>query len=226
MTKICKTIVFDFDGVISPGGENLKNTAWDQLALRLTCPRHTTSAKWQAALSLARNELGSGNGKGSRYNIIAHALTVTGLPATETDTIVSKWADAYNDIVQKMILETGIYPETQQALKALCTAGHHLYVNTATPTLGVVESLTKLDLLPFFVEIYGQPTSKVENMNIIAAREHVRPEELLFVGDSEGDIATAQHVSCTFIGVTNDSNNWVDKPFPLITRLDQLLTFF
>ena len=222
--KILPIIVFDFDGVISPGGEKLKNSAWDRLSL-LPHPTHTTASEWQSALLKARTVFGIGLGLGSRYDIIAHALTFTGLASHPNDLLVAQWADAYNDSVQKMIIERGVYLETTQMLTHLTALGYTLYINTATPTYAVKNSLNALGLESFFTEVYGQPNSKIENMYIIANREEIEPATLLFIGDSSGDVLTARAVNCTFIGVLNDSNNWVDTQFPLIKRLDELTQY-
>jgi phosphoglycolate phosphatase-like HAD superfamily hydrolase len=216
-------IVFDADGVLFPGGENMKDAAWDSMVMTHPHPSHTTLLDWHRAITTARGEFGAGKGKGSRYDIIALALTTTGLPATAADVAVSTWADAYNAAVQDTILALGIYPETRATLRALRAAGHPLYVNTATPTSAVIESLKALELSQFFTAVYGQPETKVENLLTVAMREDVPITELVFVGDGSGDIRAATEVGCRFIGITNDSNQWSNQPFPLMERLDELI---
>ena len=217
-------IVFDADGVLFPGGELMKDAAWDRMVATYSHPEHTTLTDWTTAIILARGEFGTGKGTGSRFDIIALALTETGLPATTTDTVVHTWAQAYNEMVQLMILELGVYPETRAALEILTTLGHSLYVNTATPTDAVSESLRALQLEQFFTGVYGQPESKVQNLQMIAERESVPVTEQVFVGDGSGDVRAATEEGCRFIGVTNESNQWQDTPFPLIERLDELIT--
>lgn len=216
-------IVFDADGVLFPGGELMKDEAWDRMVATYPHPKHTLPTEWAAAVIAARGEFGAGKGTGSRFDIIALALTETGLPSTTADPLVYTWAEAYNAMVQLMILELGTYSETREALETLTTLGHPLYVNTATPTSAVIESLRALQLEQFFTGVYGQPESKVQNLQHIADREAVPVTELLFVGDGSGDIRAATDVGCRFIGVTNGSNQWQSKPFPLIERLDELI---
>ena len=216
-------IVFDADGVLFPGGELMKDAAWDRMVATYPHPKHTLPTEWAAAVIAARGEFGAGKGKGSRFDIIALALTETGLPAITADTVVHTWAQAYNEMVQLMILELGVYPETRAALEILTALGHSLYVNTATPTGAVIESLSALQLEQFFTGIYGQPESKVQNLQMIAEQESVSVTELVFIGDGSCDVRAATEVGCRFIGVTNESNQWQDTPFPLIERLDELI---
>ncbi len=216
-------IIFDADGVIFPGGENMKDEAWDRMITRHPHPEHTTRSEWAAAITAARGEFGAGKGTGSRFDIIALALTETGLPSTNSNELVHTWAQTYNDMVQGMILELGVYPETLIALTTLSRSGHPLYVNTATPTGAIIESLQALHLLSFFTGVYGQPESKVQNLQLIAERESVPITSMVFIGDGSGDIRAATEVGCRFVGVANDSNNWSNQSFPLIRRLDELL---
>lgn len=208
-----RAIAFDFDGVISPGGELLKLRAWDLLAT-------TENEQFQKELIATRTALV--DGKRNRFSVISATLSACGFSAESIPLATEQLAGRYNDIVQKLLFETGIPVSTHETLATL-SSKLPLYINSATPENAVQESCERLGVRKFFKKIFGQPTGKVENLQRILATEHITPHELLFVGDSPIDVGAAHACGCSFIGIANASNNWsLKESFSTISSIEEL----
>ena len=56
----------------------------------------------------------------------------------------------------------------------------------------------------FFKQVLGRPISKTENLLKILSIESIKPSNLLFVGDEQGDLNAAREFGCHFIGVMTE----------------------
>lgn len=222
-----KVLVFDFDGVITKRGEALKEEAWEILAEKHLEPEEKTRAKdFSIALANSRRTFGQGKAKGSRYDILRLTLREVSTPEGVVRRKVASYADRYNRIVQRLILAEGMREGTGEVLEQLA-ARVPLYLNSATPTGAVEESLRRLNIRHLFQGVFGQPSSKVENLHAIMDREHVAASGIVFVGDTTGDVEAAAVVGCQFVGFANDWNKWNNQQsFPVVHTFLELITLF
>lgn len=210
-----KAIIFDFDGVIVADSEYIKEDCWDAVVKELG------EGARQPLLS-ARHKFA--NGKGSRYDIIKDALIVLNYQSEQIDGLVNHCAAVYNGAVQAGILKKGVWPADYESLRRM-SLRYPLYINSATPEIAIKETVINLKLKEIFKGVYGQPNKKNDNICRAVSAEMIKPNELLFVGDSEGDYQAAEQVGCQFIGLANSWNKWGEqKPFPLIVNLAELET--
>lgn len=207
-------VVFDFDGVLTKGGEGLKQEAWHELA-------RPWSATWRSVLSENRNNISGG--KGSRYDILRKTFLYWDSSAENVEVLTSAYADCYNTIVQKMLEQSGMPERTEQTL-ALLAKKHELFVNSATPEKAVRESVQNFNIAHHFRGIFGQPISKVDNLARAQHLAHVDHECMLFVGDSSGDAKAAEEFGCDFVGIPNNWNKWTPETvkFSLIKSTAEL----
>jgi phosphoglycolate phosphatase-like HAD superfamily hydrolase len=213
MKKNYKVVVFDFDGVLTKGGEELKMEAWNILAL-----------PWNYEL---RKNLGGAvkqysNGSGSRFDILREVFA--GIKASDVvDLLVAAYAECFNVIVQRLLQKSGMPDKTEKTLAELARE-RELFVNSATPEDAVNESIQNFNIAHYFHGVFGCPSSKVENLKKVQARAKTDKKRILFIGDSDGDWKAAQEFGCDFIGVANDWNKWTPetKPFPLIKSIAEL----
>ena len=209
-----EAIVFDFDGVLTRGGEGLKREAWDLLV-----------APWAIQLQnkLYRARQVFADGRGSRFDILRTTFTADqSIPAANLDALVATYAAAYNTLVQGMILVSGMSEGTVETLEEL-GAKSVLYINSATPEAAVVESVRALGIERFFTGgIYGQPRSKLNNLKraVDGHRTPCRPNEMVFIGDGKSDLKAAHEFGCCFVGIANEWNRWKvgKEPFTVVAH--------
>ncbi len=204
-----KIIVFDFDGVLVDSNQ-LKREAWFSL--------------FPPKINQVAEKVLPEIGERSRFEILQRIFEETGELQENIASLVNLYAEKYNEKVQRGILDKGLLPEVLETIKLL--AGHYrLYLNSGTPESALKESADNLKISQFFQGIYGKPAAKEENLQKIISREKASAKEVLFVGDGEEDYQAARKFGCFFVGLVNDSNNWQNKDFPLISDLKEIRPF-
>ena len=220
MKKIL-VICFDFDGTVIPDSEQCKQDAWRTLF---------PGEEGERLILEAHDRFGGG--KGSRFDILGHILTARGVARSALDSEVKKVASDFDNAVQKGIIALGVPLETREALEGFSSLGYHLALNTATPTEAIKRTTDALGISRYFREILGfesymgAPPKKVDNLKrLLETGLAPSPEDVLFVGDSDGDYKAAQDFGCYFVGFANALNQWdkVMKPFPVVRDLRRIL---
>lgn len=213
MAKKISTIVFDHDGVIVRLSELVKMGAWGFVA------NHPDIG---SRLAIAEAEEYYGRAKGNRHDILRRAFERLGKPADAIPALVKKHAERFNTIVQAGIRALGVEDEDKIALRDL-SKDYALYINSGTTEPEMNETVKGFGIHKFFKGIYGQPTSKLDNLKRAMQAEKVTPKEMLFVGDSDWDFEAAKEFGCHFVGLANSWNEWDHKkPFPIIRSFSEL----
>ena len=208
-------LVFDFDGVLVAHSETFKLEAW-----RVVFKPY--EGRYEPFFDEAQTTFGFGK-KGDRYDILLHVYTKLGEPAERVEKLVQAGAKLFNELVQEGIRNAGLVEGGYEVLAEL-SKRFPMYVNSGTAGAALEESLIHLGVLQFFKGAFGGPTSKGENLFKIAKLERIKPSSLILIGDSNGDIIGAQETGAQLVGLANEWNKWAgtEKPFPLITSLEEL----
>ena len=208
MQGMIKAIAFDFDGVIVDSNR-LKYEAWFRIFPESEGVSH----------ELVRDVLL--RIKQTRYDILQEIFNKLGRTHEQSEQFVATYAMRYNKVVQDAIALGGLIPGVRETLVML-SQHYAIYINSATPETALREAVMRGGIEPFIKKSYGTPASKEENLAMIIEREGIDKEGIVMVGDGEGDFHAARAIGCFFIGVRNESNNWSDKEFPLVTDLRQI----
>ena len=200
-----KVITFDFDGVIVDSN-HLKREAWFKLFPK----------KEKVSDALINNVLN--RNLATRFEALRAIFTELGRSNGKIAGLVGEYAERYNGIVQGGIIELGLMPGVKEALVDL--ARHcALYLNSATPSDALSETVENLDLDRFFKGVFSVPPSKVSNLKKIMEIEGVKKREVVFVGDGESDYEAARACGISFVGIKNNFNNWDNTRFPLVLNI-------
>ena len=226
-----KAVALDFDNCIildwetRKGSEEVKDEAWFKVFPEI--PRMELEPELE---KIKQRIVG---GKGDQWDVAWHIILMFSsrlTPRTDgvpmhTITEPHFRCTTFNNHVQEGIKEIGVSEIVRQTLAALSKTVP-LYINTATPTDAVLQSLDNLALTKYFKSVLGRPKSKAENLSTMLLSEDLaRPTELLFVGDQESDLIAAQKIGCRFVGMQTARNTaWYNTPlpFPLIFSLAEL----
>ena len=95
-----------------------------------------------------------------------------------------------------------------------------LYLISATPHKELKEITNQRGITDTFKAIFGAPLDKTVVLQKIMDLEEVSPQEMLFIGDSQEDLQSAQNLGVQFIGV--DSGRGLSYPL-LFTDFHQIL---
>ena len=163
-----------------------------------------------------------------RYGItreLAHQIIAKGLiPSQPSPEILgAQWAESYTDACENAIVRCPEVAGASKVLSWLTSKGIPLYINSKTPTEALNRLVTLRDLTHYFSGIYGAPASKLENFRHIQELTQAKPEEMLFVGDSEDDWKAADELGCHFAGVIlGDNRRFRQLPSLHVTNLGEL----
>lgn len=145
------------------------------------------------------------------------------LPQPDEEILGLQWAETYTAACETAIASCQEVPGASGILSWLLKEGIPLYLNSKTPTEALNRLVTLRNLAHFFSGIYGAPASKLENLRHIQELTQAKPEEILFVGDSEDDRKAAAELGCHFAGVILCDNSRFKQSPPLhVTNLEQL----
>jgi len=191
-------VAFDFDGTLVDSNQ-VKVQSFYKIVEDYD-PSGSTVAK---VLQRCSNE--------DRYGItreLAREFMAKGRVPMEpsVEALSAQWAEAYTDACQKSILTCTEVPGTSVILKWLSGQGIPLFINSKTPTNALNRLVALRDLTQYFSGVYGAPVSKLENLQHIQELTQAKPDELLFVGDSEDDRTAAAEFGCHFVGVILSDN--------------------
>jgi phosphoglycolate phosphatase len=100
-----------------------------------------------------------------------------------------------------------VYDGVPEALEALRSGGHRLLVATAKPHRYARPILERFGLAGHFVaicgpELDGTNDHKADLIAHMIAREAVRPQSAIMIGDREHDVLAAAHHAIPTVGVT------------------------
>ncbi len=109
----------------------------------------------------------------------------------------------FKDFIRYLIME----PHLLETLSALREKGIMTAIST-NRTTSMPYIMERFSLQPYFDMVVTaldveRPKPDPESVNMILGRLHVRPEETLYVGDSEIDLGTARSSGVTFVAYKN-----------------------
>jgi phosphoglycolate phosphatase len=154
--------------------------------------------------------------------LVQHALAARPGPAIDLDTAVARYVALYE---ASPAVHTLIYPGVIQTLATLAEQGYPLVLCTNKPERVTAAVLKALGIAGLFVRVFGGDTLpwRKPDPRVIAAilKEFgVKPENALFVGDSEVDASTAEAAGVPFALMTYGYHRVPIAEIPRMATLD------
>ena len=121
------------------------------------------------------------------------------------DKEVTGLANQFSVLVVEKIIESpyvpGVLEYIQESFKH-----YKLFISTGTPTDEIKKILQFRNISKYFSEVFGSPSSKIEHINNIMSIYNIKPNELIFYGDSNLDMKSAEDAGIPFILIRNRFN--------------------
>ena len=203
-----KAVIFDFDGVIVDSNR-LKRDAWFHI---FEGSEEVSKELVEEALKIVKE---------TRFDILRYIFTRLDKNSKEIEKLVSRHAEKYNNAVQSEILKKGVSADVLKTLIEL-KENYSLYVVSATPEEAINQTVKNLNIELLFNGVFGKPTSKKENIESIMKDKNLKNDEIVFIGDGEGDFKAARETGSHFIGIANNFNCWSEESFRLISNFSEL----
>lgn len=194
-----RIIILDFDGVVIESND-VKTDAFKSVFARF--PEYTDDmmAFHHEHVSL------------SRFTKFEHLLGLMG--RTDDESLKSEIAKDFSSMVVDRMMSVPLVPGAEEFL-SMATPMLPVYLASVTPAEELALILAKRGLAHWFCGVYGcPPWTKPSAIQDILAREAVKPEDVLLIGDSAGDQRAAHITGVRFLA--RDSGLSFDPPVPLL----------
>ena len=95
-------------------------------------------------------------------------------------------------------------------LDELLSANKNCIIVSATPRKEIKEIVERRNLSKYFSQIYGSPSSKVDNLKSALEDHNVRNTDVIFFGDALADLNAADEMEISFVGIGKDMIKMID----------------
>lgn len=143
-----------------------------------------------------------GNGGVARRDKLVEILeTIVGVEATQER--LAQYLEQYAKSLEALL---AVAPLVEGVKEFDFRGDHAFYVSSTAPEEEVRDQLARNDLLHCFIRVYGSRTPKAIALAEISGQH--ADEEVVFFGDSLGDLDAARETGVAFVGVTNERDNF------------------
>jgi len=194
-----KGIIFDFDGVIAESVQ-VKTDAFAALY-----------ASFGADIVSKVVEHHEAHGGMSRFEKIRlyHESFLNRTVAKEE---ITNLASQFSELVVEKVIDAPYVPGAleyiQQSYKQ-----YKLFISTGTPTEEIRQILECREIANYFTDIFGSPERKTVHLKHILSKYDLKPDELIFFGDSNSDLNASKDVQIPFILIKNKFNQSLSKTY-------------
>jgi phosphoglycolate phosphatase len=146
------------------------------------------------------------------------------IPAARQLLLSQEMASRYSALCHSAISTAAEIPGALAVLQHLVARGVSLFVSSATPVEPLRELISARGWQGIFRNVYGSPAAKAAHVRQILREGQWRPQELVYVGDSDVDAVAARETGCCFIAVCLDraSGRFAARPVNCIGTLLEL----
>ena len=187
-----KGIIFDFDGVIAESLQ-VKTDAFAAL--------YSSYDKDLVRKIVKHHEA---NGGMSRFEKFKYYHEIF-LNKSITRKQIRHLDNQFSNLVKKKVISVPYIPGAFEYIQK-CSKKYKLFISTGTPTEEINYILEGKNIIDYFTDVFGSPSKKIEHLNIIMSKYNMKPNELLFYGDSSIDMEAANYAKIPFILIRNRFN--------------------
>ncbi|ERL47071.1 hypothetical protein RS24_00791 [Candidatus Micropelagos thuwalensis] len=183
-----KIVVFDFDGVLVDS-VGIKAKAYEQMY-----------EEYGSSIVKKVRSHHLQNGGMSRFKKFKYYHeTYLGEKLELKD--IERMSQKFSELVVTQVISSNWIPGAQDFLQKLYEEKIDCVIVSATPQLEIEQIVIERKMAKYFIDIFGSPTSKYDNLGIILTKHQVTPSELIFFGDALADWQAASKMGVPFVGV-------------------------
>ena len=188
-------IFFDFDGVIKLSNE-IKTQAYLDLFIAFN----------SSALIDRIKDHHQQNGGVSRYYKIPLYLEWALNSKNVDDKVSAEFIKDYGLLVKQKVINSEWVPGVLDFIINRKRLGTYIALVTATPTDEIIDILRSLEIIDYFDQIYGAPSTKFSAVRVCLDLYNVSSRQCLYFGDSAEDCLAAKKNRVPFMLVKNANN--------------------
>ena len=194
-----KGIIFDFDGVIADSIK-VKSDAFADL--------YSIFGNNIVQKVVVHHEANGGMSRYEKIKYYHESFLQQVISPKEINELAYKFSDLVIDKVIAAPYTPGVLDYIQK-----CNNKYKLFISTGTPTKEMEKILIGKNILQYFNAVFGSPNKKTDHIKSIISRFSLKPNELLFYGDSNEDLMAAEKTDVSFILIKNKFNKILTHTF-------------
>ena len=194
-----KGIIFDFDGVIAES-VHVKSDAFEELY-----------KPYGQVIVKKVIEHHEANGGISRFEKIKY-YHESFLNQAITEEEIENLANQFSTLVVEKVIGAPYIPGALEYIKKSYKQ-YKLFISTGTPTEEMNQILEDREIAHYFTNIFGSPDNKTVHVNNILSKYNLSPDELIFYGDSNSDLDTAENAQIPFVLIKNKFNQTLSNSY-------------
>jgi|TARA_B100002003_G_C14087041_1_gene522905 phosphoglycolate phosphatase-like HAD superfamily hydrolase len=182
---LLKGIIFDFDGVIVESVQ-VKSNAFAEI--------YKPYGPEIVKKVINHHEANGGMPRFEKFQFYHKSLL--NKPITEKE--ISAMSRKFSNLVVKKVIDASYVPGASDYIKKSYDL-YKLFISTGTPTDEIRKILAGRKITKYFTEVFGSPEKKTIHVKNILKKYNLKPNELIFYGDSNSDMQAAHHHNVPFI---------------------------
>ncbi|MEM1156907.1 MAG: HAD hydrolase-like protein [Verrucomicrobiota bacterium] len=197
LDRLPQAVVFDFDGVLAESNQ-VKNRAFEQLAAEYGVHAKKMLEYHRQHQHAPRIE---------KFYYYATELFGYELDSDLWRQSVDRLGEQFSSLVKSGVIAVPEVRGVRALLTFLKEAGVYRYIASTTPHDELQEIVAERDLGSFFDGIYGNPPhSKRHVIKRVIQERELKPDDLLFIGDSMADYDAASAEAVPFWGRISENH--------------------
>tara|TARA_B100000315_G_C14547569_1_gene574033 strand:+ start:590 stop:1216 length:627 start_codon:yes stop_codon:yes gene_type:complete len=187
-----KGIIFDFDGVIAESVQ-VKTDAFAGI--------YKTYGPDIVKKVVEHHESNGGMSRFEKIKFYHESF----LNKTITEEEITDLANQFSSLVVEKVIAA---PYVPGALEYIQESYKHykLFISTGTPTGEMQIILKRKKIAKYFTDVFGSPEKKTVHVYNILSNYNLKPDEVMFYGDSNSDLDAAKISDIPFILIQNSFN--------------------
>ena len=205
-----KAIMLDFDGVI------LESVDVKTEAFRELFSRYTDDTEPAIAYHLANNAMS----RFPKFRYIWKEILGRHYDDSVRDELGREFSNIVADRVVKCPFVLGASDFLKKFYKKV-----PLYIASLVPLKELELIVSKKGVRHYFKNIYGfPPTTKTEAMDEVMKGRSIKPDEILYIGDSIQDLKAAKEKGVRFVARKN-KDNFNDQSVPVFEDMEEIAVY-
>jgi len=189
---LLKGIIFDFDGVIAESVQ-VKTDAFSVL--------YAPYGRDVVRKVVEHHEANGGMSRFEKIKFYHNSFLNKAITQKEVTDLANQFSALVIDKVIAAPFVPGALEYIQNSFKQ-----YKLFISTGTPTQEMKKILSGGKIAHYFTDVFGSPPKKKEHLNNIMSIYGMKPNELIFYGDSNADLDAASNANIKFVLNRNQHN--------------------
>jgi len=186
-----KAVVFDFDGTLVESNDIKRQVFFEVIS---------SFGDFSGIVERVLEENSDCDRSGIITEIVNQIIAVSDcFSGYDQKKLIADLIQEYTVLCKERVSSCPYIAGAHELLTYLKINHYYIFLNSGTPRELLNDIIKDRSLEGFFNGIFGKPSTKAENLQQIFKKNRIVPQEVVFVGDGDSDMAAAKETGCHFL---------------------------